>query len=287
MKARGNELLLVRSAAAKLDQQRSERGRNSSLINDSAEEAMENHREALDIAFTTLKHAKWQIGGNMLRRVWAGLWFAFVFFIGAHANAVPVVIYSNFGPGDSVKNSVDDVLNQQSYGEHAARFFVPTGTNFTFTGIDVPIQDALAENERIESQLSIRLWTDDAAQPGTLLESMATDVIQLPPGYLIQHVDSTSNTTLLQNNYYWISLAAVNPGRVAWFVNNTETGGYALKWPTSGAAWLVIDTAAAGAFRVFGEAALVPEPTTLCLGTMAVIGMLWRGRRRGVSPVRI
>jgi hypothetical protein len=163
---------------------------------------------------------------------------------------------------------------------------VPTGSNFTFTGIDVPIQDALAENERIESQLSISLWTDDTAQLGTLLESMATDIIQLPPGYLIQHVDSRSNTTLIQNNFYWISLAAIYPGRVGWFVNNTETGGYAFKSP-NGAPWLVIDTANAGAFRVFGEAAPVPEPTTLCLGTMAVIGMLWRRRRRGVSPVRI
>ena len=216
----------------------------------------------------------------MLRKVWAGLWFAFVLFIGAHAKATPVVIDTNFGPGDSVANSVHDVLNQQSYGEHAARFFVPTGTNFTFTGIEVPISDALAANEGIESQLSIRLWTDDVGQPGTLLESMTTDVNNFFAGYLIQHVDSTSNTTLLQNNYYWISLAAINPGRVAWFVNNTETGGYALKSPSSEAPWRVFETAAAGAFRVFGEAALVPEPITLYLGIMAVIGMLWRRRRR-------
>jgi hypothetical protein len=222
----------------------------------------------------------------MLRRFWAGLWFAFVLFLGAHAKAAPVVIDTNFGPGDSVANSVHDVVNQQGYIEHAARFFVPTGTNFTFTGIEVPISDALAANEGIESQLSIRLWTDDVGQPGTLLESMTTDVNNFFAGYLIQHVDSTSNSILLQNKYYWISLAAINPGRVGWFVNNTETGGYAFKSPNE-APWLVIDTANAGAFRVIGEAAPVPEPTTLYLGTVAAIGMRWRRRRRGVSPVRI
>ena len=52
---------------------RPKRGLNSRLINDSSEEAVETRREALDIAFTTLEHAAWQLGGNMLRRVWAGL----------------------------------------------------------------------------------------------------------------------------------------------------------------------------------------------------------------------
>jgi hypothetical protein len=69
IKARGNDLLLVRSPTAKFDQQPSKRGLNSRSINDSTEEAVETRREALDIAFTTLKHANWQIGGNMLRRV--------------------------------------------------------------------------------------------------------------------------------------------------------------------------------------------------------------------------
>jgi hypothetical protein len=58
MKARGNDLLLSRSAAIKFDQRASERGRNSRLINDSTEEAVETSCEALDIAFTILSRAR-------------------------------------------------------------------------------------------------------------------------------------------------------------------------------------------------------------------------------------
>ena len=57
--------------------------------------------------------------------------FTFVLSLGATARATPAVVYSNFGPGDSVANSIHDVLNQQAYAEHAARFFVPMGTNIT------------------------------------------------------------------------------------------------------------------------------------------------------------
>src|SRR4029079_2712005 len=58
MKARGIDLLLSRSAAIKFDQRASERGRNSRLINDSTEEAVETSCEALDIAFTILSRAR-------------------------------------------------------------------------------------------------------------------------------------------------------------------------------------------------------------------------------------
>jgi hypothetical protein len=73
MKARGNDLLLVRSTAAELDEYPSERGHRSRLISDSTEEAVETRRMALDIAFTTLNRAGWHLGGDMFRRVWAGL----------------------------------------------------------------------------------------------------------------------------------------------------------------------------------------------------------------------
>ena len=67
MKARGNDLLLVPSSAAKFDQQPSEGGRNSRLINDSSEEAVEKRREALDIAFITLGCGKRTIAGRIAK----------------------------------------------------------------------------------------------------------------------------------------------------------------------------------------------------------------------------
>ena len=51
------DLLLVGSSAAEFDQHRSEDARNSHSINDSTEGAVETHRDALDIAFTTLERA--------------------------------------------------------------------------------------------------------------------------------------------------------------------------------------------------------------------------------------
>jgi hypothetical protein len=189
------------------------------------------------------------------------------------ALATPVAVYSNFGPGDSFLNSVHDVLNQTGYLEHAARFVVPTGTNFFFTGVDVAIQDALIVNEGQESQLSVRLWSDEGGQPGTILESMITDVIAPSPNVLVQHIESnTSATALLHGTPYWISLAAIQPGRVGWFTNSTETGGYALNDPSRGVPWLVIDSAGAGAFRVYGEPTLVPEPSSVGLLGLGLLG---------------
>jgi probable HAF family extracellular repeat protein len=73
IKANGDDLLLVRSAASELNPHPSDRGRDSRLINDSTDEAVETRRAALDIAFTTLNRAAWQLGDDMFRRVLAGL----------------------------------------------------------------------------------------------------------------------------------------------------------------------------------------------------------------------
>jgi hypothetical protein len=151
--------------------------------------------------------------------------FAFTFIAVATGNAMPEVVYSNFGPGDSVENSIHHVLNEFGYLEHAARFHVPAGTDFRFTGVDVAIVEA---TEFGESHVSVRLWSNNAGQPDTILESMTTEVLGRGPNYVVQQVESTLNTTLRQNNDYWISLAAINPGSVGWLTNATQRGGYAL-----------------------------------------------------------
>jgi len=50
MKAQGNDLLLIRSSAAKFDQQSTERGLNLRALSDSTDQAVEILSEALNVA---------------------------------------------------------------------------------------------------------------------------------------------------------------------------------------------------------------------------------------------
>ena len=67
MKARGNDLLLVHSAAAQFDQHASERGYDLRFINGSIEEAVEIRLETLDMAFATLGCVRRTIAGRIAK----------------------------------------------------------------------------------------------------------------------------------------------------------------------------------------------------------------------------
>jgi hypothetical protein len=188
------------------------------------------------------------------------------------ASATPIVVYSNLSADDSFGNTVHDVLNLAAYLEHAAGFVVPTGTNFLLTGIDLPVHDAISN-----SQLSITIWTEQAGQPGAVLETIVVDVIASSPDRYLQHITTTGSTTLQQGETYWISASAINPGRIAWFTNSTGAGRYALTSDSShSSAWTVIDDPVAapqGAFRILGEAVPVPEPSAAFLVALGLIAI--------------
>lgn len=190
-------------------------------------------------------------------------------------------IYSNLGPGDSVKNTVHDVISQVATLEHAARFTVSGSTDYFLDSIDLPIHDALLENEGIETFLDVHLRADASGEPGAILETITVDVLAEPPASTLQTDYFSSNTILIAGGTYWISLVAINPGRAGWFTNNQLIGGYAVRDPDE--AWLVIDngsTTPQGAFRLSGTA--VPEPSTAALLAIG-LSVLAVHRARAVS----
>jgi len=199
----------------------------------------------------------------------------FGFRVAMIPNSQPRIIYSNFGP---VQNSTHDVVNQDGYLEHAARFVVPSNLDFRFIGVDLAIDDTLFANEGLESELIVKLWSDTDGQPGSILESAVTDVANVTPGYLIQRVDSLFGTTLLTRSHaYWISLAATHPGRVAWFVNNGQIGGSALRNDPQQTDWVVSED---GISWPQGTLRVVPEPggdLMLRAGVLGLLGLAgWR-----------
>jgi len=144
---------------------------------------------------------------------------------------------------------VDCAFGRLLYVEHAGRFVVQPEGMFSVTGIDLPIQDA-----RPPSRVMLTIWSDEAGQPTLALQSTIVDVLSSSNTAVIQHVAVSGGLVVQKGEVLWVSVAAVNPGRLAWFVNSTSVGGFAEgRDPSHVAPWQVIDTAEAGAFRIVGE----------------------------------
>jgi hypothetical protein len=100
----------------------------------------------------------------------------------------------------------------------------------------------------------LTIWSDEAGQPTLALQSTIVDVLSSSNTAVIQHVAVRGGLIVQKGEVLWLSVAAVNPGRLAWFVNSTSVGGFAEgRDPSHIAPWQVIDTASAGAFRIVGE----------------------------------
>jgi hypothetical protein len=196
------------------------------------------------------------------------------------SSAVPLVVYSNFGPDDSFWNTIHDVVNQGGFLEHGARFTIPSGPGFHFTGVDLVISDVAGE-----STLHVTLWSDSNGSPGAIMEDIRTgvDLTSTPQQGQFQHVASTVNTILSGGDSYWISLSVEAGGRVGWKTNNTGASFIGVKGePGPDATWTVINDPVAapqGTFRVLG--AIIPEPSTAALLGLGLVGLA-AGRRRTV-----
>lgn len=185
------------------------------------------------------------------------------------------VIFSNFGPGDSF-DSAQSTTIQPSLDFAFA--FTAKG-NFLVDGIELAV--AASGGFR---QLTVSLATDAGGVPGAVLESFHFSVV--PTSAAIIGAASLAHPALTQDTRYWLFGEA--PADVEWFHNSIgQMGPHADRSP--GNPWRALGQTTEGAFRISGtpqDASVIPEPTSMTLLSLALVGMAgyyWCRRRSDAS----
>jgi hypothetical protein len=203
----------------------------------------------------------------------AGMTIALMSIVDARADQI---IYSNFGPGQSFNafGSWDISTGPPGSPEQFLAFsFTPTA-NYSFTGVDVAINQG---NGAVTAD--VVLAANSAGQPGQVLYSSAVAVPAL--GGVVSAPVGLMPVELLENQTYWLYLGTPIPNAtLGWFMNSTGAVGPITSF--NGSEWITvtpgIDTQ--GAFSISGNLLSVPEPASVVLLGLGIVGLIgsWRLR---------
>ncbi|MGD0014742.1 MAG: choice-of-anchor R domain-containing protein [Bryobacteraceae bacterium] len=190
------------------------------------------------------------------------------------ANASPVVLFNNFGPGDTFDTGTGWTLGgggvSGNEGDTQGFVFTP-GATAQLSMIELAVGRFSGANE-----LTVWLMSDAAGQPGASLESFVFSGAMTSFGSTtIISANSVSHPLLNAGTQYW--LIGAPPDLIndwdAWNMNSiTALGPRAIR--IGAGSWSATSDDTQGAFRITGETAAVPEPSAfLFLGA----GLIWFG----------
>jgi len=190
-----------------------------------------------------------------------------------------VVIYSDFGAGDSHNNGVTWVI-----GTYLNEPNEVVGEPFTTT-TSIQFADAqlalLSPNQTFNGTTAdVYLESDSGGNPGSILDTL---VEQSPISNGIVTFDCSLCPTLSAATTYWI-VAAEGNGHTFWFFNNTGAIVAALSASDTGP-WSDNTAYASGAFEVDGSVSQVPEPSSLALLCTVAAGMGFAARCKRAAVV--
>jgi hypothetical protein len=194
------------------------------------------------------------------------------------------VIYSNLGPGESY-------VQDRGWAESGPNTFI--GTTRTAIAFTVST-DTLFDSARLAlglargaNEIEIRLYNSAGVQPGTVIETMHLSG-QMPrlgmfgSGHLLT-LQSALHPVLQASGTYWLLPFASGDTLVAWNYNDQVAfGPSAFSNQREPVTWTVTQQLQ-GAFEVNGTPSPAPEPSTLALagvGLVGVVGYLWRKSRK-------
>jgi hypothetical protein len=209
----------------------------------------------------------------------------------SRSQASPIVVYDNFGPGQSYNIGGWNVAGPTNpdgpaFEQAVAEPFTPA-TTVTLDSVLVPIFPVGATNSVIVS-LRSDVIGPGGAEPGAPLESFT--VTGLPAGGTVFELDSISHPILDAGTTYWIAVfPGTSDGFAAWNENTTGASGISFTFD-GGNTWnwdyyssTFGNTSAA--FEVLGNQVSTPEPSSLAM--LAGLGACIIGRRRRrIGPIR-
>jgi hypothetical protein len=229
----------------------------------------------------------------MKARLFCGVLFQMVgaatFLHTLPAEAEPIVVFSNFGPGDTFQLPTPGGA------------FVPVGRDFLTGYSFTPSRDAVLSEVTVAisasnafgltpaNTLTLEIWTaaeDDRGRPipntvlATIQRSLSFDP-NLPPVPVT--VESTAGLQLIGGSRYWL-MASTEGGFAQWHWNSTgHFGEAAVRDPNEFPDWFFDSASTTGAFRIRGSADMtpVPEPTSVMLLTTGLSALLFaRAKKR-------
>jgi hypothetical protein len=195
------------------------------------------------------------------------------------------VLYSSLGPGESYQQ----FSQWAEEGPAAPLGPVRQAEAFTVGGTDTVFDSArLAVSLRTgANKIDVRLYNTVGGQPGTVIETMHF-VGQMPhfgdfgSGHLLT-LQSELHPLLRAGETYWLLPLASGDTAAGWNWNNQgRNGPHAGSSQVEPMSWTLSKRIQA-AFEVNGTPSPAPEPSTLALagvGLVGVVGYAWRRRRK-------
>jgi hypothetical protein len=188
------------------------------------------------------------------------------------ANA-DIILFSNFGPGDSFTTSQGvTVSGSPTFFLADANQFIPTIT----AGVE-RIDVALFVFGPSDSVI-LQLRADNLGRPGTVLESYTLADLPFVPAKVVS-ANSTLRTTLFAGTPYWIAVVPGSETTLGGWNDSLGSNGLSIQSgdPDFITGFVGEFSTGQSAYRVVG----VPEPGSLSLAGSATITLLclWRSRR--------
>jgi hypothetical protein len=198
---------------------------------------------------------------------------------GAPANA-EAILFSTFGPGNSFDEEVASFFGFDDGSERSFHFsrampLVPSSTA-TLRTIDLALQFPFVFSA---GTLVVNLFADDGGLPGQVLETFTRTQ---PHGPGVLSLRSAAQPVLESGRTYFVEATTNGVADGLWF-HSTETLFPSVDvFRIDHGPWQTGRRAFTAAFRIIGDPAPIPEPTTvLLLGGAVIVGAVRvRGRMR-------
>jgi hypothetical protein len=190
-----------------------------------------------------------------------------------------VVVYSDFGPGQTYGSSLNDAAGPTSFiGEEIgyADPFTPTGT-VTFASVVLPLSSVSGTNS-----LVVSLRPSVSGLPGSPLESFTVTGLPSFPTSTVYQLNSLLDPVLNAGSTYWIAIFPGGSNTIAgWNFDSVGVNGGAANQNGS-ATWTYNPYNTSSAFEVLGNPLATPEPASLSmLAGLGACAVVWFRKRRG------